>query len=258
MTRYIIIKTFLITVICILSANRVPAQDGNGIKFTYLNFNESDKTFVNDVTNEVLSIQYTDVYARKKDLLLNIYNWSNVLVAQVALQKELGVNYYNLKLTETIGGLVKNQVYTCKAIDENGKLYQLQFRVKDLPQKDIEVDIFVNPTFVKCTDPTGNLVEFYGNVQGGKAPYTVNWYILNNTRTGFLYQPREQLIERPGTTSVVQVDQSPAYYVILNVQDACGNEKHQVVQVQCQDGKKKINTVFFETLQDFSEMKGKQ
>jgi hypothetical protein len=57
------------------------------------------------------------------------------------------------------------------------------------------VRLVVNPVRFSCRETTGNAVEVHEEISGGKAPYRVNWYVLSEERTNFLYQPREQRID---------------------------------------------------------------
>ncbi|HEY0770104.1 MAG TPA: hypothetical protein VGD31_07190, partial [Sphingobacteriaceae bacterium] len=125
-------------------------------------------------------------------------------------------------------------------------------------KQEITASIIVNPKFLDCEKLSGNLVSFYGDINGGKAPYEVTWFVLNNHRTKFLYQPRTHKIKGDGVTSTVEVDQNPNYYVIMYVKDACGSESHQVTQLVCEKGEKKVNTIFFENVgEQLRNLKGK-
>jgi hypothetical protein len=217
----------------------------------YLDLNKATNLSTVKISDDVLSLQYHDAYGRRSEFPVNIYNWKREQVASVVLTKSAGLNHYAIRLQDLPVTWKKDETYSCEATDEVGKKYSFSFRLVAPPKKEIVASIFVNPRHLKCNDPEGNLVEFYGEVTGGKAPYTVNWYILDQHRSDLLYQPKEESISRPGNTAVVQVDKSPDYYVIFAVRDACGNEQHQVVNLVCEKGKKKINTLFFESIQEF-------
>lgn len=226
------------------------AQSGSSVQTPlYLDLGNANKKIVHDITNGVLSLEYNDVYGRKDALALKIYNWKRTIVANVSLSKTRGINRYSFNLETLLQNPEKNYVYYCEAVDENGGQHVLPIRLVDPPEAvAITASVFVAPTVLSCDVSESSLVEFYGSVTGGKAPYTVNWYVLNTTRTDFLYQPREQKINQAGTTASVQLDANPDYYVLMDVTDACGAQQQQVVQVVCERGKKKINTVFFETM----------
>ncbi len=185
------------------------------------------------------SIQYNDYYGRTAALPFTIYNGKREVVARFELAKTFGINHFNINLNEVYSRWEKKRLYTCEAKDENGHMYEMLIRLIELPKSEITANIFVNPRFLKCDDLSGNLVEFYGEIEGGKPPYTVRWYVMNEQRSEFLYQPRTQRIEKAGSTAAIEVDKSPEYYVIMDVRDICGNEQHQVVSIICKRNKKK-------------------
>lgn len=221
----------------------------------YLDLNSADEKTINAIQEERLYIQYHDHYGNQPELALHIYNWKHEEVGTYALSKTFGLNHYTITLSSIFAAWKEGEVYSIEATDESRRRYVLPVR-KIAPPENAppEVSIFVNPLHVACSDPSGNTVEFYGKIAGGKAPYTVAWYILNDARTGFLYQPREEVIKRPGNTMVVRVDKNPDYYVMLEVKDACGNSQRKMVNLVCEDEKKKINTVFLETIDPVREL----
>lgn len=228
--------------------NTSSGQGMDGKSYFYLDLNNADKTKIVTVTSDHLSLQYYDVYGKNQNLPLKIYNWKKEVVADLLLQKTMGLNYFNIDLA-TIPDVTDGKVRSCLVIDEGGTVHELVFRYQAPEKKDLSVAIFVNPKLIHCDDPLlGNYVEFYGSVSNGNAPYTVDWYVMNATRTDYLYQPKTQTMDRPGSSAVIAVDISPDYYVIMVVHDACGNEQYQVSQITCKQGKKKINTVFFENI----------
>lgn len=237
---------WIVFLTCCLNTSSGQGMDEKN--YFYLDLNKADKSKIVTVTGDYLSLQYHDVYGKNQSLPLKIYNWKNEVVAELSLQKTMGLNYFNMDLT-TIPDVTDGKIRSCLVIDEGGTVYELVFRYQVPEKKDLAVAIFVNPKLIHCDDPLlGNYVEFYGSVSNGNAPYTVDWYVMNANRTDYLYQPRTQVMDRPGSSAVIAVDISPDYYVIMVVNDACGNEQYQVSQVTCKQGKKKINTVFFENI----------
>jgi len=221
----------------------------------YLDLNSADGKTVQTIQDERLNIQYHDHYGTAPELTVRIYNWKREEVGTYALSKTFGLNHYTITLASVFAGWKEGDVYSIEATDESRRNYTIPVR-KIAPPDNAppDVSIFVNPLHVACTDPNGNTVEFYGKISGGKAPYTVSWYILNDSRSALLYQPREQVIKRPGNTMVVRVDKSPDYYVMLEVKDACGNSQRRMVNLICEDEKKKVNTVFLETIDPVREL----
>lgn len=215
----------------------------------YLDFNAQSNLSVHDLFSASLNLQYEDRYGRLNELPLTLYNSKHEKVNIYALSKSYGLNHFNIDLGATYDAWTEKEIYTCEIKDETGKNYRILLRKKIPETADPSVSILVNPVHLKCQDLTGNLVDFYASIKDGKAPYTVNWYILNESRQDFLYQPREQSIDRPGNTVIVRVDKNPNYYVMVTVRDACGKEAKQMVYLVCEEKKKKVNTVFVEPLQ---------
>ena len=232
-----------------LRAQKLQDENGNTVAPYYLDFNAIDKNVILDVRGEYLHIQYYDALGKAANLPFGIYNWKGEQMAQLSIHKEFGLNHFDVNLKQYGIKLPVNGIYTAQLVDEAGKKYEVSIRYLPPLKKEITVGIFVKPIQVQCDDPSGgNLVEFYGEVGGGKAPFQVNWYVMNKNRTDFMYQPKELTIDRPGLVSSIQVDKSPEYYVLLYVKDACGNEQTSTVQVVCEGNKKKFNTIFFNWL----------
>lgn len=245
-----LISGFWIFLPLLLLIQRGGAQsfDTKGEKHPYyINLNEAG-TEVYDVHDGLLSIQYEDRYGKSADLLLTVYNWKREVVGKYMLKKQYGLNYFNIQLSDG-GTVASGETYRCLVSDENGNKYEIFFKLLPPPDKSAPVvNIIVNPISFKCGDPLRNVVEFYGDIKNGKAPYKVDWYVMNSARTEFLYQPRNEAIERPGHTTVVRVEKNPEYYVMLHVKDACGQEARQMVLLTCTEKKRKIHTVFVEPL----------
>lgn len=201
-----------------------------------------------EIQSGLLSLRYDDKFARNSTLSLKIYDWRREIVATYSLAKVYGSNYFNIQVASD-AVLETGKMYSCVTTDESGVRHEIFFRpVEPLESKPPEVALLVNPLSFDCEDPMANVIEFYGEIKNGKAPYSVNWYVLNRTRSSFIYQPRSESIARPGNTTIIQVDKSPEYYVMLLVTDACGAETRQMINVTCGDKKKKINTVFVEPI----------
>ena len=215
----------------------------------YININDAIKDRVHDVQTDIFGIQYTDRYGKWNEIPLRIYNWKREQVASMMMEKTFGLNYFNIKLTEMYDGWELNKIYICEFVDESGRKYELPIKpIHPLEKNDVLLDIVVNPVSFSCDGLARNTVEFYGKITGGKSPYKADWFVLNDSRTDFLYQPRTESIAKAGMTPVIEVDKNPDYYVLLMVQDACGTKQQKLVHLACEDGKKKINTLFVEKL----------
>lgn len=212
----------------------------------YINVNRT-RAEVYDVYDDLLSLAYDDRYGQAADIPLTLYNWKHEKVGQYRLQKSYGLNHFNIALNGA--ALALDETYCGQLIDEGGRRYELFFKRRAPPEADApQVSILVNPVSFECGNPTQSLVEFYGQIQAGRAPYEVNWYVMNPARTAFLYQPRDASLAHAGATPVVQVEHLPDYYILLNVRDACGREAQQMVYLTCSRKKGKVHTVMVEPL----------
>jgi hypothetical protein len=221
----------------------------------YLNVNQSSH-YVHEIKGDVLALQYTDSYGQWKELPVTIYNWKREKIAQLNLSKSFGLNNFVINLFEVNGTWELNKIYTLEITDERNHKLETLIKLIPKPEDGPEVNIVVNPIQFKCDLLSPKLMDFYGEIKGGKAPYKTQWYVLNEQRNDFLYQPREEVIPSAGKTMVISVDKSPDYYVILYVTDACGNKEERTMHVVCEDGKKKINTLFIEPIDKKTFYKG--
>jgi hypothetical protein len=194
-----------------------------------------------------LNIQYYDSYGERESLSLKVYNTRRETVGEYSVHKDFGANYYTIQIANIFASWAVDEIYSVELINEVNAVNVLLLKKITPPKiEGPQVNILVNPIRMKCEKSESGTVEFYGQISGGKTPYTTSWYIMNENRTNLMYQPRQDIIARPGTTPVVTVDATPEYVVVLNVVDACGNEVTQQVVVTCDTKEKKINTLFIE------------
>lgn len=217
----------------------------------YWDVNESVRNNkVYEVQHELMNLKYHDPYGTSAELALTIYNWKREVVASLSLDKQVGLNYFNVRLKEVYAGWEFEKPYTCELKDDVNKKYEWKIRLIEAPEVNApEVDLLVNPLKMKCSDLAENKVEFYGEIKGGKAPYAVSWYVMNNNRTDFLYKPSEATLNAAGKTTMIEVNSIPDYFVLLYVKDACGNHRQKMVHLVCEQKKKRISTLFVEPTQ---------
>jgi hypothetical protein len=211
----------------------------------YISLNSADGHRIHEISDETLSLQYHDQFGKWKAVPLKIYDWRRQLVTTLNIDKMYGLNSFVIDLKSIHSGWELNKIYMCELTDESGRKYELPIKLVPPPdKKDLAVEILVNPIELECDGLSASVVEFYGQIKGGKGPYVVSWYVLNSSRSDFLYQPREETLASSGKTMSVTVDKSPDYYVVLYVKDACGSEEQQIVNMVCEESRKKINTIF--------------
>lgn len=223
----------------------------------YFDLNANEVTRVAEVQKGLLSIKYNDEYGQGKEIALTFYDWRHQELAHVDLTKTFGLNYYNIALNSIYDGWENNLTYSCEARDESGQIHTLLFKtIESVKKKEINLNIYVNPLKVDCEELSkANVVYYYGQISGGKAPYEVTWFVINKHQTSLLYQPRKENVLKAGHTPTITITDIPDYYVLMNVKDACGNENQQMVQLVCEGEKEKINTLFVQPLQQPQNLK---
>jgi hypothetical protein len=215
----------------------------------YLSLNTELSTTIYELQDEALNLHYDDKLGRSAELLLTLYNWKREVVSKYQLSKIYGSNNFRINLGKVFNAWPIGEIYTFETKDESGQALGLSVRkIEPIQKESPTVKLIVNPLGFSCQESLGNTVEFHGEISGGKAPYLVNWYVLNEQRTDFLYQPRQQRIDSAGSTAVITIEKNPNYYILMRVRDACGNERDQMVYLVCQEKKKRINTLFVEPL----------
>jgi hypothetical protein len=244
LTTNFLLALVMAALIVPLQAQR-PAKKGN----YYISMNAIQDNIVYEIMDRTLNVTYTDHYGQWKDILFRIYDWKHQPVASLKMDKSAGLNSYSINLDDIYSGWQAGQFYSAELKDEEGRLYRLPVKIVE-PPDDIGpvADIFVNPVQISCDGLFPNLIEFYGNISGGRAPFTVQWFVLNSAKSDFLYQPREEIIPAIGRTSGIKVDKSPEYFVVLYVKDACDQESKKIVNLVCENGRKKISTIFLEEI----------
>lgn len=218
----------------------------------YISFDALASMQVEDVRGEFLHVSYRDQIGRSETIKFVVYTASMELVRELKLVKEFGENYFNIRLTDHGIILLEGESYLIRMTNENFEVRERMIRFSPKVKNDITASIVVKPKYLSCEGKPGetNMVEFYGQIAGGKAPYKANWYVLNARRNDLLYEPSHVVVPTPGETSSIQVDKNPEYYVLLYITDACGNEQTATVQVLCQKNEKKVNTLFLQKLDD--------
>lgn len=243
------IKLFLASTFIVLTANLTCWSQIQERTPYYIDLNHVAEGVIHEISDLHLHLAYYDAYGTTSEFNFKIYDWKRSIVAGFTMDKSFGLNNYTIKLDEAYSGWEIDKIYVGELKNENGTLYKLPIRIVGLPDiEDPAVNIMVNPRQVGCSDLSKSLVEFYGEIKGGKAPYKVTWFVLNSARTDFLYQPKEELIKLAGKTALIRVDKNPEYYVVLYVKDACGSEQRKIVNMVCGKDMKKINTIFVEEL----------
>lgn len=242
-------RNFILSLIWILNASSIHfAKAQDSAIHQYINLNEISKSRVYEIQEKTLALEYHDYFGQWQDMPTIVRNWKNEVMVQMKLGKSFGLNHFVINLSDYSNKWELNKVYSVEVYTEQNKKFNFQVRLVEKPkQTPPSVDVVVNPVQFNCDLLSPKLVEFYGMVSGGRAPYTIQWYILNGAKNDFLYQPKQETVNA-GRTMLVQVDKAPSYYVVLFVTDACGGVEKKTIFVTCDDSKKRINTIFVEPL----------
>lgn len=214
----------------------------------YIDVNNATVKDVYDVKDNLMSFQYVDKSGLDKEITLTIYNWKSELVMTYVLDKALGLNQYSISLEDAGIDLGKGEIYRCVLRDavQNECLWSIHANKTQVSE--IKASIIAKPLDVDCSKMRReSVIEYYSDVKGGSGPYQLNWYVLNESSTKLLYQPREAAADEK-SSSMITVDKPLNYKVMLNVTDGCGNTAQKMISVTCQNNKKKINTIFVEFL----------
>lgn len=228
------------------------AYGSNGTDTTcfHLNINKLSEKKIIELQTPSLCLDYDDFHGKASTINLKLYDWQHKVLVDTELPKSYGKNSYALNFEQyNIGAGLTYHLVLTNEVNKKLKAYFKLLPEPDMP--DPIVDIFVNPILLECKKTEGNLVEFYGNIDGGKPPYDINWVVLGEDQNSVLYQPKNLTIEKAGHTPTLQVDNSPNYYVLLHVKDACGSEGEKVVSIQCKEDSNKANSIFIQPLPDF-------
>jgi hypothetical protein len=246
-----ILSTLVLVSLVSFAHGQLLNEKGEKVHPYYISFESPTIATIEDVRGEFLHISYHDRIGQSELFTFELYDTKGQLVRELKLVKQFGQNYFDINLNEHGISLLENESYLCRLTNEKFEQLERQIRFVAEVKNEIVASILVKPKFLSCNDKkANNMVEFYGQVSGGMAPYKANWYVLNANRTDFLYLPTHIVVPLPGLTSSVQVDKDPKYFVLLHVTDACGNEQISTVQVVCDRKQKKVNTLFIEKLSD--------
>jgi hypothetical protein len=214
----------------------------------YIDVNNVKQENVFDIQEGLMGVTYMDHIGKSPEIELVILDWKSDQVISLKLDKVLGLNEYTVNLDEVGLDLSNGVIYTCVIKNEISQEHRWSIRKAASPTPGtLKPDIIVKPIVADCSKPLqGSTIEFYGSVEKGKAPYILNWYVMNESKTSFIYQPKEEIIKETDEISMISVDKSPTYYVTLHVSDICGNTGTKTVRVVCENKRKNISTIFID------------
>lgn len=218
----------------------------------YINANEAARETVFDIHDNTFGVLYTDQHGVSSTIELQIHNSRLELVGRFVLDKVPGSNQYTVDMSKLGMEVEAGATYYCSMTDESGKQYRWMVRLAERPVTELVVSLSAHTRQLACGQPVGNLVEFTGTVTNGSGPYSFSWYVLDESKSNFVYQPRNENVANKDGGSAIVVDKSPGYYVLLDVSDSCNGKGRKMLYISCVKKRKKINTLFVEPLQDVS------
>jgi hypothetical protein len=247
-------RIFINYVILLILPTTLRAQENPINSAYFIDINNGNNGVVYDIASASLNLQYYDKVGKENTLPLTVFNWESDEIASFIITKSFGQNHFRINLGETFSSWKTGDVYRCELRDENGQKYRILLKKTEMKTQDLDVDLKMNPIRLDCENLSGNLVEFFATIQGGKPPYIANWFIMDESKNNLLYQPGKQEISSQGKSGTVRVESNPNYYVMILVTDACGNEKKEMIYLVCEKKKKKINTLFVEPLNELPQI----
>jgi hypothetical protein len=218
----------------------------------YININQVSSQEVINIFNSVLSFDYYCAEGDGEILTLTIKDWKQKPIASYRLKATLGLNQFLVDLENSAARLEDGGIYNCVLKQGGIGKKPITWSIQQAPLAKVDsliVQIQSLPKIMNCSDLNEpNLIEFYGQVTGGTAPYTLNWYVTDENKTNFLYQPKEDVLPTTRTISMISVDKNPQYTVLALVTDACGRTGYHATVVGCAKKKKTIHSIFINPL----------
>ena len=228
-------------------------------KHYYSALKRSHDAFTHLATDGMLCFKFEEKYASDDTLKGYIYNWQREPVADLALSKRYGTNFYALDLATLCTQFEPGSIYSLEVFDKNNIRYVLRF---EYFQSTFDASLEAHADLVNCTTATSNSISYYTNItDGGTAPYMVAWYWLpynsyspsmtiddlrDQTLTPseqWAYVVRDLEATRPYTCNNLPADNHsclnmdnviPNYDIVLVVTDACGREVRKAISVDCE------------------------
>ncbi|WP_143961179.1 hypothetical protein [Litoribacter populi] len=214
-----------------------------------LSLESGNKAFIHQLNIPHVYLSFDDRYGKNGLVKVELLDWKGQSIKTQSFQKKYGTNEFRIKLMDWLKGWEPEKIYTFRTVGDTGKIYQASFSLsEDFIAPEPEVEILINPLTLDCEVLDNTLFEFYGLINGGTPPFTINWTILERSTSPDNVKTLSFQVPVAGYTSGIEVALPPSYNVILNVQDACGSEVEKAVLISCEEKHKNVNTLFFQQL----------
>ena len=182
----------------------------------------TSKLLLDDVYYEIrdgqLIFDYWEKY-QASSLNCKLYDWKRQEIGKVNLQTRLGINHYDLDLSN--GFCQNNAYYTVEFTDGKGVLEQFRFKY----QSDEEL----SPSFYAAIPCAGNKYQGMLRLQGGQAPYQVEVFTaINDSLTyNYVYEENPQQVIETQLNNYELLSNSTksgnTYYFKIKVTDNVGH-----------------------------------
>lgn len=216
-------------------ANTLPDPTKYHVDIKERNLNKSTKAYL--LRDSTLYFKFEEYYAAGK-LQLAMKDTRGKIIFEKELEKQKGINYYAENLLEDPYSWKEGSYYVLELSNARNEKYELLFQMGRVPKLPKPTgDIAVNPVHIEC-DSESNLVEYAGEIEGGRAPYKVTWKISKDAEgKELLYAPKEMEVEKEGRVPGIAVTNGLGYFVIMEIVDNCNKEGRQIAKIECEEQK---------------------
>ncbi|MFY0599851.1 MAG: hypothetical protein JXR03_09280 [Cyclobacteriaceae bacterium] len=199
---------------------------------------------INKIFDENLYFSFREEYKASGTIKLMLSDVQGNEISYIDVEVNYGMNYYHLDLTTLSVDFLLDKRYILSYGRRKLKFMPVEPLEKPLPV----ANITVNAVSVDCEDTgIGNLLEFYGQVSSGNAPYNLTWFVFtDSSKEVLLNTPEEQFIEFEEEIGAIVLDNQLSYTVVLTVLDACNQYTEQTLNLVCGNEESDGVTLFLE------------
>ena len=186
-----------------------------------------------------IGVLFEDKFGAKDSVQVVLENKTDQISSSYLFRKSFGSNSFLLENVD-LSGLKEPTIFELSLVDDMGKSYNMNLLID--PRRDelpITANIIKSPINIDCQTPANTVIEFFSEVNGGKAPFLIEWK-FSGADSDF-----KELIPIQGYSSGILVDLAPPYQIELKVTDSCGIIDYQRVNVACDASAPNYNSILF-------------
>ena len=209
----------------------------------------SNLSSIQKIYNKTLQFSYEDNYQLAQYVSGEINDEKGRMVSRIAISRN-NDKVYSLELSTLKVNWKLEEVYHLKLKDDFNPDRSVFFQISEPSTEPIETTITINPIYVDCSELATSLIEYYGEFNGGHAPYRVTWTVASagNFLTP-LTPPKETVVSSASSVPVLTMDYPLDYLVVMTVDDGCGNFGEYAVVVRCQLNEDGESSLLFERIE---------